>query len=135
MKKVFLNSVLLNVVELFRSYSYLIRDQEIAKRLEPGVIQQFEEYLVISVPDLKQNANQIVFVWEALSFLAGVLRTAYGKACLVLIDEYDTPFNEAHQSGILNYALDLLSPMLRAALKVSAPVRFPCIGLTWVIGL
>ena len=156
MKKVLLNSVLLSVVELFRSYSYLIRDREIAKRLYPVTIRQFEEYLAIneyrhqadidseldmlggrkgrtkplSVPDLTQNAKKIVFVWEALSFLAGVLQEAYGKPCLVLIDEYDTPFNEAHQSGILNYALDLLSPMLLGVLKVFAPVRFPCFVLT-----
>ena len=123
MKKVLLNSVLLSVVELFKSYSYLIRDREIANRLEPGVIQQFEEYLVIN-NDGHQAAKKIVFVWEALSFLAGVLQEAYGKPCLVLIDEYDTPFNEAHQSGILNYALDLLSPMLRGVLKVSTPIRF-----------
>ena len=156
MKKALLKSVLLNVAALFESYSYLIRDQEFAKRLEPGVIQQFEEYLAIneyrrqadseheleilggregrtkpsSVPDLPQNANQIVLVWNALSFLAGVLQEAYSKPCLVLIDEYDTPFNEAHQSGILNYALDLLSPMLLGVLKVFAPVRFPCFVLT-----
>ena len=142
--------VLFNVVKLFKSYSHLIDEQDIAKRLKPVTIRQFEEYLAIneyrhqadidseldmlggrkgrtkplSVPDLTQNAKKIVFVWEALSFLAGVLQEAYGKPCLVLIDEYDTPFDEAHQSGILNWALDLLSPMLRGVLKVSTPIRF-----------
>ena len=139
---VFMKNIMFNMVQLFRSYKYLIRDQDIAKRLEPGVIQQFEEYLALnqdrrqadldreklrgredrtkplSVSELQQNANPTALVWNALSFLADVLQEAYGKPCLVLIDEFDSPFDEAHQSGILNNALDLLSPMLRGVLKV-----------------
>ena len=128
MKTVFLTNALLNMARLFESYKYLIRDQQIAKRLKPHVIRQFEEYLAINEDPRQADLplhSKIVLVWHALSFLASVLQDAHGKACLVLIDDYDEPIAKAHQSGILKYAMEVLMPMLRGVLKVSTPALFP----------
>ena len=140
-----------NIAQLFESYAHLIYDQQIAIRLRLGTIPQFQEFLAlghvlrraaadrglevldsyerirpVTEFDSDQSAHETVLIWNALSFLASVLQEAYGQPCLVLIDEYDRPFHEAYKSGILNYALDLLSPMLRGVLKVLPPIRSPC---------
>lgn len=61
---------------------------------------------------------------NALSFLMERLEKYYGKKVMVFIDEYDTPFIEAHINGFYGDISGGLSMLLHSALKTSASLQF-----------
>ena len=55
----------------------------------------------------------------ALANLAEFLHKKYNERCIVLIDEYDTPFNKAYERGYMKSVIEVVSPIIRNVLKVS----------------
>lgn len=60
--------------------------------------------------DMKQYAG-------ALSFLIEVLYAHYNKRVIVLLDEYDTPINDAYQKGYYAKAISIFSSFYSSAFK------------------
>ena len=63
-------------------------------------------------------------VRQALVFLMDQLYKYYGKRVMVFIDEYDTPFIEAHVNGCYEEIRGELSLMLHNALKTSDSLEY-----------
>lgn len=63
-------------------------------------------------------------VSDALSFLMERLEKYYNKKVIVLIDEYDTPFIEAHVNGYYDEIRGGLSSILHNALKTSTSLQY-----------
>ena len=61
---------------------------------------------------------------NALSFLMGHMERYYGKRVMVFIDDYDTPFIEAHINGFYAEIRENISSMLHQALKSSDSLQY-----------
>ena len=67
---------------------------------------------------------------NAISFLMRILKEYYHKDVMVFIDEYDTPFMEAHVNGFYDEVKEDLSALLRTSLKNS-----PCLKYSFLTGI
>ena len=69
-----------------------------------------------AIQDEAANIGQMKL---ALRHLAAFLHKKYGEKCIVLIDEYDTPFNKAYERGYTKSVIEVVSPIIRNVVKVS----------------
>lgn len=75
--------------------------------------------------DLMDNDNgKLNSAVNALSFLMKILQNYYGKKVMVFIDEYDTPFIEAHVGGFYDDIRNDLASMLHTSLKTSTSLQY-----------
>lgn len=75
--------------------------------------------------DLMDNDNgKLNSAVNALSFLMKILQNYYGKKVMVFIDEYDTPFIEAHVGGFYEDIRNDLVSMLHTSLKTSTSLQY-----------
>jgi hypothetical protein len=72
---------------------------------------------------------------RSLLALSIFLKSYYKKHCMVLIDEYDAPYDTAYQNGYYEKARPIMSQLLSSLLKVLLPSHtrysifyFYCIG-------
>lgn len=63
-------------------------------------------------------------VVNAISFLMTKCHQYYGKRVMLLIDEYDTPFIEAHTQGFYDELRNALASMLHTSLKTSNDLQY-----------
>ncbi len=73
---------------------------------------------------LVQYDNDLTGINDALSFLMERLEDYYGKKVMVFIDEYDTPFIEAHVNGFYDEIKGGLSGLLHNSLKTSDSLKY-----------
>ncbi len=73
---------------------------------------------------LNLNTANLDNMESSLSFLMKRMEKYYGKKVMVFIDEYDTPFIEAHAGGFYDEVRSGLSSMLHNALKTSDSLQF-----------
>ena len=87
---------------------------------------EFEEsnYQKIKSGLLHSDDGNLSNVATALSFLMKILEKYYGKKVMVFIDEYDTPFIEAHVGGFYEEIRDGLSSFLHNSLKTSTSLQY-----------
>ena len=87
---------------------------------------EFEEsnYQKIKSGLLHSDDGNLSNVATALSFLMKILEKHYGKKVMVFIDEYDTPFIEAHVGGFYEEIRDGLSSFLHNSLKTSTSLQY-----------
>lgn len=98
-------------MELFREYQrydYIFNDLNAYESVRYNLIYH-------SLMDL--TAVDLSGVNDAIGFLVERLYKNYGRKVLLFIDEYDTPFLEAHVGGYYTAVRDDLSSLLRTALK------------------
>lgn len=72
--------------------------------------------------DLQDESLQGVV--NAISFLMTKCHQYYGKRVMLLIDEYDTPFIEAHTQGFYDELRNSLASMLHTSLKTSNDLQY-----------
>lgn len=63
-------------------------------------------------------------IGDAISFLMEKLQNYYNKEVMVFIDEYDTPFIEAHVNGFYDEVRGGLSSLLHNSLKTSNSLKY-----------
>lgn len=61
---------------------------------------------------------------DAISFLMEIMEDYYGKEVMVFIDEYDTPFVEAHTGGFYDEVRGGLAGLLHNSLKTSTSLKY-----------
>ena len=83
-----------------------------------------EEYDDIIHQGLKLSDNTIDNISNVLSFLMKILEKYYQKKVMVFIDEYDTPFIEAHTGGFYDSIKSSLASLLHNALKSSTSLQY-----------
>ena len=73
---------------------------------------------------LTNEKIELKHISDSLAFLMRILEKYYSKKVMVFIDEYDTPFIEAHLGGFYEEIRDGLSSMLHNALKTSTSLQY-----------
>lgn len=73
---------------------------------------------------MTKNDGLLDNITDALSFLMARLEKYYHKKVMVFIDEYDTPFIEAHVGGYYEELRGGLSSLLHNALKTSTSLHY-----------
>ena len=80
------------------------------------------EYLMKSLTKL--DDYDLEGINNAISFLMERLKSYYGKDVMVFIDEYDTPFVEAHVNGFYEEVRGGLAALLHNSLKTSNCLKY-----------
>lgn len=70
------------------------------------------------------NKNNLKRIDDAISFLMERMEDYYGKEVMVFIDEYDTPFVEAHTGGFYDEVRGGLAGLLHNSLKTSTSLKY-----------
>ena len=70
------------------------------------------------------NKNNLKGIDDAISFLMERMEDYYGKEVMVFIDEYDTPFVEAHIGGFYDEVRGGLAGLLHNSLKTSTSLKY-----------
>ena len=83
-----------------------------------------DEYQKIRKALLDTENGEIDGIGNALAFLIEKLEKHHGKKVMVFIDEYDTPFIEAHVNGFYEEIRGGLSSLLHNALKASTSLQY-----------
>ncbi len=83
-----------------------------------------EEYEDIINHSLKLSNKTLDNISNVLSFLMKILEKYYGKRVMVFIDEYDTPFIEAHVGKFYDEIRNGLALLLHNALKTSDSLQY-----------
>ena len=100
-----LNNLNILMQNLYNEHDYLLN----SPHLSEVEIERFKQYLY----GVKE-APQIAY---GLKFLSQLISKHYSKKVYILIDEYDTPLNEAYLSGYINELTNFLRNLISAALK------------------
>lgn len=113
--------------DLVKNIKYQLRDEydrlSISMKAEMTEFEE-DEYKNIKESLLSVNDGNINNVSNALSFLMSRMEKYYGKRVMVFIDEYDTPFVEAHVNGFYDEIRGGLASMLHNALKTSGNLQY-----------
>lgn len=90
------------------------------------VLTHFEEetYQNIVKSLVKDDDGNLDNIANSISFLMEIVEKHYQKKVMVFIDEYDTPFIEAHVHGFYEEIRGALSSMLHNSLKMSTSFQF-----------
>lgn len=93
------------------------------------IISQLDQYDQLLFHNIEKNLinfddGNLDGVEDALSFLMEQMEKYYGKKVMVFIDEYDTPFIEAHIGGFYDEIRSTLSFLLHNALKTSTSLQY-----------
>lgn len=88
--------------------------------------QELERFARLSTATASQDE-----LFASLAWLATLLRNFHSSQVVILIDEYDTPVNDAHLHGFRNEVLDFYRSWLSDALK--GTVDLYCAVLTGVL--
>ena len=83
-----------------------------------------DEYQKIRKALLDTENGEIDGIGNTLAFLIEKLEKHHGKKVMVFIDEYDTPFIEAHVNGFYEEIRSGLSSLLHNALKASTSLQY-----------
>ena len=83
-----------------------------------------DEYQKIRKALLDTENGEIDGIGNTLAFLIEKLEKHHGKKVMVFIDEYDTPFIEAHVNGYYEEICGGLSSLLHNALKASTSLQY-----------
>ena len=83
-----------------------------------------DEYQKIRKALLDTENGEIDGIGNTLAFLIEKLEKHHGKKVMVFIDEYDTPFIEAHVNGFYDEIRGGLSSLLHNALKASTSLQY-----------
>ncbi len=102
-----LSAVMADAVDHF---SFLLTNQKLSEKTRSDLKKCTE---------LKEFSTQIqkTFLADSLKILVQALSAAFDREVIVLIDEYDVPFNYARTNGYYNELLPLIRSLLSNALK------------------
>ena len=95
---------------LYRQYRYLLtgRNGELITESDVEIFNRFLKNIDLDISDLR----------IALGFLVDLISERLGSKCLVLIDDYDSPYHSAYQNGYLSTIQEVYAPMLTCVLMV-----------------
>ena len=89
------NDLVSVINDAYKQHSYLLKSDKLTEA-EKNMYEQLDNYA--NNADInKKISNEIVC--RAIKTLAGMLYKYYGKKVIILLDEYDTPMQEAYVNG------------------------------------
>ena len=109
------NDIISIINEAYKQHSYLI-GSNILTDAEKGIFDKFENYSKNTDVN-KEISNEIVC--RAIKDLASMLYRTFGKKVIILLDEYDTPMQEAYVSGYWEELVAFTRSMFNATFKTN----------------
>ena len=109
------NDIISIINEAYKQHSYLI-GSNILTDAEKGIFDKFENYSKNTDVN-KEISNEIVC--RAIKDLASMLYRTFGKKVIILLDEYDTPMQEAYVSGYWKELVAFTRSMFNATFKTN----------------
>ncbi len=101
------------ISSIYRSFSEILEVNDLFKV-------EKEKYLNIA----NNEYNESIYYIESIKFLSLLLFKKYNKKVVILIDEYDTPLENAFQNGFYEEAIDFYKRFYSATLKANDNVLF-----------
>lgn len=105
----------LQLLKEYKKNKQVLEDIDIFEK--PGY-----DVIMRGMSDLQNGSLKDVV--NAISFLMTKCHQYYGKRVMLFIDEYDTPFIEAHTQGFYDELRSSLSSMLHTSLKTSDDLQY-----------
>ena len=123
---------------IFISFANAKRDKEtVVSTIKTQIQNQWDkyEYIFNNLKGFKKNKyndlynalakyHSLAGINDAIGFLMERLQDYYHKEVMVFIDEYDTPFIEAHTGGFYDEVKSGLSGLLHNSLKTSNSLKY-----------
>ena len=109
------NDIISIINEAYKQHSYLIGNN-ILTDAEKGIFDKFENYSKNTDVN-KEISNEIVC--RAIKDLASMLYRTFGKKVIILLDEYDTPMQEAYVSGYWKELVAFTRSLFNATFKTN----------------
>ena len=107
------NDIISIINEAYKQHSYLI-GSNILTDAEKGIFDKFENYSKNTDVN-KEISNEIVC--RAIKELASMLYRTFGKKVIILLDEYDTPMQEAYVNGYWEELVSFTRSFFNATFK------------------
>ena len=109
------NDIISIINEAYKQHSYLI-GSNILTDAEKGIFDKFENYSKNTDVN-KEISNEIVC--RAIKELASMLYRTFGKKVIILLDEYDTPMQEAYVNGYWKELVAFTRSLFNATFKTN----------------
>ena len=109
------NDIISIINEAYKQHSYLI-GSNILTDAENGIFDKFENYSKNTDVN-KEISTEIVC--RAIKDLASMLYRTFGKKVIILLDEYDTPMQEAYVSGYWKELVAFTRSLFNATFKTN----------------
>ena len=123
---------------IFISFADAKRDKDtVVSTIKTQIQDQWDKYDFVfeNLKGFKKNRYEKIYqvleksdslkgINDALSFLMERMQDYYGKEVMVFIDEYDTPFVEAHINGFYDEVRGGLAGLLHNSLKTSNSLKY-----------
>lgn len=107
--------IIRSIYGAYRNHSYL-REGNILRQEEKSYIDSLEKYVMDASPS-KTIPDDLVT--GSLNELSLYLSRHFGKKVLILLDEYDTPLQEAYANGFWDELVDFIRSLFNAAFKTN----------------
>ncbi|MCD7894931.1 MAG: ATP-binding protein [Erysipelotrichaceae bacterium] len=114
-KNYLINSIKTSIRSEYAKYHYIFTNMEENDE---------EDYYNLKEAMKKGKNSSLDGVEEAILFLMNMLYKYYDKKVLLFVDEYDTPFIEAHVNGFYEDIRKQLASLLHNALKDAEPLEY-----------
>ena len=110
------------------------------ERLKESIAGEFARHEDVVAPALKnvEDAEKYRAIrgrkaddadyYSAVAFLSECLYEAYGKKCIILMDEYDVPLENAYYRGFYDEMVDFIRSLFESALKTNPNLEFAVIS-------
>lgn len=103
------------IAEEFRRHDEILNTQNLTEA---------EKERFCAIRDVKGSESDYL---DALRFLSSCLCECYGKKCILLIDEYDVPLENAYFSGFYEEMIAIIRSLFESALKTNEYLEFSVI--------
>ena len=113
-KKAIISKIKTQIQDQWDKYDYVFENLKGFKKIN------YERLYKVLI----NNQDDLTGMEDALSFLMERLQDYYHKEVMVFIDEYDTPFIEAHTKGFYEEVRGGLSGLLHNSLKTSNSLKY-----------
>ncbi len=109
------NSIVSAINSAYQAHAYLV-DSDVLTEGEKSFFSRLDQY-VNDISADKQIVNEAIF--RSLNNLSSCLARYYGKQVIILLDEYDTPMQEAYVYGFWNEFTSLIRNLFNATFKTN----------------
>ena len=109
------NDLVSVINDAYKQHSYLLKSDKLTEA-EKNMYEQLDNYA--NNADInKKISNEIVC--RAIKNLAGMLYKYYGKKVIIILDEYDTPMQEAYMNGYWDELVALTRSLFNSTFKTN----------------
>ena len=109
------NDMVSVINDVYKQHSYLLEDA-ILTDAERNLFRQLDDY------SKNTNVNKDISnetIYRAVKNLAAILYRKFEKKVIILLDEYDTPMQEAYVNGFWNELVDFIRSLFNSTFKTN----------------